>query len=249
MYVPRSCDPLEKVFYRPIDAAIRWCGLMAHEAEILEAAWDCSALLSRTFPQWPCLHFNTEKIFEAVRNHEIPYGIFGMTTTPGTPIDRRLLTVRHTDLKWWMFHHYPDQRPAFLFGKRSAENEQISIGTYLALRADRDALELQLKTNEAALQELLAELKALGLERENLRTLVKTQGRLSDRSEAGYQRAIGALLETLLGSSPAGKPNSVFSNQAAIVDLITSHHEGIPGLSKRSLDEKFAAARRVLSQD
>ena len=248
MYTPHSHNPLEKVFYRPIDAAIRWCNLMAHESQILESIGDCPALLSTTFRQWPCLHANTEKIFDAVRNHELPFGFFGVAVAPGTPIDCRLLTVRHTDLKWWMFHHYPDQRPAFLFGKLPAENEQISFGTYLMLRADRDALEVTLKQSDAALREILEELTAIGLERESLRALVKTQGKLSERSETGYQHVIGALLETLLGSSPAGKPNSVFDSQAAIVDSITAHYEGTPGLSKRSLDEKFAAARRSLSR-
>lgn len=248
MYIPHSCDPHAKVFYRPIDVAIRWCDLMAHESQILELANDCPAALSTTFPQWPCLHANTEKIFDAVRNHELPFGYFGVTVAPDTPIDCRLITVRHTDLKGWMFHHYPDQRPAFLFGKLPAENEQISVGTYLTLRADREALEVELKASDAALRELLEELKAIGLERESLRALVKAQGKLSERSETGYQHVIGALLETLLGSSPAGKPNSVFSSQAAIVDSITAHYEGTPGLSKRSLDEKFAAARRSLSR-
>lgn len=247
MYTPDSCNPLVKVFYRPIDAAIRWCNLMAHESQILEATRDCSAMLSTTFPQWPCLHANTEKILDAVRNHELPFGFFGVTVAPGTPIDCRMLTIRHTDLKWWMFHHYPDQRPTFLFGISPAEKEQISFGTYLTLRADRDALEVELKASHSALRELLGELKAIGLERESLRTLTKAHGKLSERSEAGYQHVIGALLATLLGSSPAGKPNSVFDSQAAIVDSITAHYEGTPGLSKRSLDEKFAAARRSLS--
>ena len=186
MYTPQSYNPVTKVFYRPIDAAIRWCNLMAHESQILESAWDCPALLSTTFPQWPCLHINTEKIFDAVRNHELPFGFFGVTVAPGTSIDYRLLTVRHIDLKWWMFHHYPDQRPSFLFGKLPAENEQISFGTYLTLRADREALEVELKASNAALRELLEELKSIGLERESLRALVKAQGKLSERSETGY---------------------------------------------------------------
>lgn len=248
MHKHHSCNQLEKIFYRPIEAAIRWCNLMAFESQILESAKDCPEILPTTFPHWPCLYSNIEKIFDAVRNHELPFGFFGVTVAPGAPIDCRLLTVRHTDLKWWMFHHYPDQRPAFLFGKLPAENEQISFGTYLTLRADREALEVQLKASDAALRELLEELKTIGLERESLRALVKAQGKLSERSETGYQHVIGALLETLLGSSPAGKPNSVFDSQAAIVDSITAHYEGIPGLSKRSLDEKFAAARRSLSR-
>lgn len=241
-------NPQSKIFYRPIDAALRWCNLFRYEAQIVQAAWSYPEQLSTLFPQWPCLHANTEKIFDAVRNQELPFGFFGVTVAPDTPIDCRLLTVRHTDLKWWMFHHYPDQRPTFLFGKLLAENEQISVDTYLTLRADREALEVELKASGAALRELLEELKAIGLERESLRALVKAQGKLSERSETGYQHVIGALLETLLGSSPAGKPNSVFDSQAAIVDSITAHYEGTPGLSKRSLDEKFAAARRSLSR-
>lgn len=62
MYEPDSYNVLAKIFYRPIDAAIRWCNLMAHETKILESAWDCPALLSKYFPQWPCLQANTEKL-------------------------------------------------------------------------------------------------------------------------------------------------------------------------------------------
>jgi hypothetical protein len=248
MYANQSWNPLEKVYYRPIDAAIRWCNLMAYETQILDAAWERPAQLGSIFPQWPCLHANTEKIFDAVRNHELPFGLFGVTVAPGTPIDFRFLTVRHADLKWWMFHQHPDQRPTFLFGDQPTVNQQISFATYLTLQADRDALDVRLKANESAHQTLLEELRKIGLERENLRVLVEAHGELSDRSEIGYQRVIGALLETLLGFSPSGKPNSVFDSQASIVDSITSHYAGLPGLSKRSLDEKFAAARRSISR-
>jgi hypothetical protein len=239
-------NPLAKVFYRPVEAAIRWCNLMAYESQILEAEWNNPELLPLTFPQWPCLPANTEKIFDAVLNHELPYGIFGSPATSEKPLDRRLLTVRHIDLKWWMSHYYPDQRPAFLFGGFSAESQKISIGTYLILKADRDALEIELNTIKSAYRELTEQLKTIGIERENLRTLAQKQGRFSERSELGYQRVLGALIETLLGFSPSGKPNSVFGSQAAIVDSITAHYEGVAGLSKRTLDEKFANARRSL---
>lgn len=248
MYSTHSCNPTEKAFYRPIDASIRWCDLMAYEAQILETAWECTGLLSTTFPHWPCLHINIEKIFDAVRNREIPYGYLGVTTQSVLPIDLRLLTIRHVDLKWWMFHHHPDQRPAFLFGDETAEKEKISVDTYLTLLADRDALKVLLKAKEHDHQALLDELRAMGLEKDQLHSIVETSNKLSDRSETGYLYVIGALVETLLGSSPAGNHNSVFRNQASIVDSITSHYEGVTGLSKRSLDKKFAAARRSLSR-
>lgn len=248
MYIPDSYNPLEKAFYRPIDAAIRWCNLMNHEAQILGAIWDYPAQLSAAFPQWPCLYVNTEKIFDAIRNHEIPFGFFGVTAPPKTPIDYRLVTIRHTDLKWWVLHHHPDQRPEFLFGKPATEQTQINVTTYLTLQADRDALKIRLEANESAHRTLLDELKALGVDQENLSSLVVVQSEVSERSQIVFHHIIGALLETMLGSSPAGRPNSVFDSQASIVNSIIAHYEGVLGLSKRTLDEKFAAARRSISQ-
>lgn len=45
MYATRSCHPNAKIFYRPIDAALRWCNLMAFEREILEAGRHCTTML------------------------------------------------------------------------------------------------------------------------------------------------------------------------------------------------------------
>lgn len=246
MYDKTCCNPYEKSFYRPIDAAIRWCNLMDHEVMILESPWDCYMMLSKIFPQWPCLQTNTDKIIDAVRNLEIPYGSLGTTVAAGTHVDYKLLTVRHSDLIWWMSRRYPDQRPDFLFGRPTSNDERISYGTYLTLRADRDALELQLKSSEAVYLELIRELKALGLEHENLRVLAKNHRQISERSEIAYLNVIGGLLNTLLGSSPSGRSNSIFNSQASIVDSITAHYKGVLGLSKRSLDEKFATAKRSL---
>jgi hypothetical protein len=182
MYIPHSCNPLAKVFYRPIDAALRWCNLMAHEAQILEVASSDLSKLSKAFPQWPCLHANTEKIFDAIHHGELVYGCFGVTVDIGTPIDYSQLTVRHTDLRFWMSLYYPDQRPAFLFEQSLNQQGTISIGSYLTLQADRDALQLQVKNIEASYQQLLDELKAMGLERENIHQLLKANSKLSDRS-------------------------------------------------------------------
>lgn len=242
------CNPLAKVAYRPVDAALRWCNLMAHETHVLKATSHSPIMLARGLPQWPCLHTKIEKILDAVRHHELPYGYLGTTVPMGTTVDPAQLTVRHTDLKLWMLHYYPDQRPAFLFGQPHDPPGITSIGTYLALQADRDALQLQLKLAQTTYQEVLAELQAIGLERENLKQLVGTQGTVSLRSEIVYLRIVGSLLALVLGRSPAGNPLSVFDSQAAIVSFLVAHHGNVPGISKRTLDEKFAAARRALGQ-
>ncbi|MFO3664625.1 hypothetical protein ACI6Q8_28240, partial [Pseudomonas amygdali pv. sesami] len=39
----------EKLFYRPIEAAIRWCELTIHEPLILESAWGNPERLSNDF--------------------------------------------------------------------------------------------------------------------------------------------------------------------------------------------------------
>lgn len=247
MYEPNTFNPLAKMFYRPIEASIRWCNLMAYETQILESAKDDPALLASTFPQWPCLHANIEKILDAIRNHELRYGLFGTSVTAGTPVDLRLLTVRHSDLRWWVSQYYPEQRPSFLFNS-PPDQEHIHYGTYLTLQADRDALQVQLKIAETSLQILTNELAAAGLERDNLRMLAENKQQLSDHSKTSFLNVIGALVDIMLSSSNAGKKHSIFDSQASIVDSITAHYEGVKGLSKRSLDEKFAAGRRSLEQ-
>ncbi|WP_268946223.1 hypothetical protein, partial [Pseudomonas gessardii] len=127
-------------------------------------------------------------------------------------------------------------------------NGTISIGTYLALQADRDALQLQVRSTETAYQQLLSELEAVGLEKENIEHLIKINGKVSDRSEATYLQRIGAMRRLLLGHSPSGKPHSVGRSQAASVDALTDHYDKLPGIAKRNLDEKFAAAKRSLSE-
>lgn len=248
MYASRSCDLHAKVFYRPIDAALRWCNLMAFEAQILEAARNWPSKLDITFPQWPCLHANTEKIFDAIRNGELPYGCLGVSVPIGTPIDCYQLTVRHADLKIWMSRYHPDQQPVFLFGPPSYQRDTISIGSYLALQADRDALQLRVKSSETAHQALLEKLHTLGLERESIDQLLKTNSKVSDRSETAYLHIIGAMVSLFLDHSPSGKPHSVFRSQAAIVDALTAHFTNLSGISKRTLDEKFAAAKRSLAK-
>jgi hypothetical protein len=248
MYSRHSCNPHAKTFYRPIDAALRWCNLMAYETQILEVAWPSLMMLKTAFPQWPCLHANIEKIFDAIQHGELPYGCLGIPIAIGTHIDYLQLTVRHNDLKLWMSRYYPEQKPAFLFEKPFEQQETIRIGTYLALQADRDALQLQVKNIKAAHQQLLDELEAVGLERENIHHLLKANSKVSDRSETAYLHIIGAMVNLFLDHSPSGKPHSVFRSQAAIVDALTAHHKNLSGLSKRTLDEKFAAAKRSLSQ-
>lgn len=241
-------NPHTRIFYRPIDAALRWCDLIRYEAQIMQAAWSRPEELKALFPQWPGLHATTEKIYDAVRNGDLPYGCLGISVPMGTYVEPYLLTIRHSDLRRWMQVHYPDQKPAFLFESGSNAHEKISLGTFLALQAERDALLRELDTLQRHYQDILVDIQTIGLERDDLKKMVRTHGQLSERSELTYQNIIGVLISLFLDHSPAGKPLSVFKNQAAIVDAVIARHKDVPGLSKRTLDEKFAAANRSLKK-
>ena len=70
---------------------------------------------------------------------------------------------------------------------------------------------------------------------------------LRNTTETVYLNIIGALIETMLAKSPAGKPFSVFESQVSIIDSLTAHFPGAPGIAKRTLEEKFAEGKRSLS--
>ena len=241
-------NPQTKVFYRPIDAALRWCNLIRYETQIMQAIWSRPEELAILFPQWPSLYATIEKIYDAVRNGDLPYGCLGISVPIGSYVEPYQLTIRHSDLRHWMQDNYPDQKPAFLFESGSSAREKVSLGTFLALQAERDGLLRDLGTLRHHHQDILVDLQTIGLERDDLKEIVKAHGQLSERSEIAYQNIIGVLVDLMLDHSPAGKPLSVFKNQAAIVDAIVARHKDVSGLSKRTLDEKFAAAKRSIKR-
>ena len=69
---------------------------------------------------------------------------------------------------------------------------------------------------------------------------------LSQREETTLLNITAGLLGLLLGRSPGGKPHSVFESQATVIDALVATYPGKPGMSKRTLEEKLARARRFL---
>ena len=57
---------------------------------------------------------------------------------------------------------------------------------------------------------------------------------------------IGGLLTLLLGKTSAGKARSVYENQTAVIDALLAYFEDKPGISKRTLEDKLAQAKRNL---
>src|ERR1700686_1968911 len=110
MQDPSDYNPLSKVYYRPIEATIRWSGLVQHERQILAIVQGKRIPEPDDFPDWPALRLNAERLVDAIVNKELPVAIDGVTVQDGACIDRPDLTIRHVDLKAWMTRYYPEQR-------------------------------------------------------------------------------------------------------------------------------------------
>lgn len=247
-YDTKSCNALEKPFYRPIEAALRWCNLIAHEEVILRTVQDDPVPGPGMFPQWPCMRANAEKVLDAILNNELPYGRDGRTVQPGDQVAKHRLTIRHADLKDWMQRRYPDQKPAFLFDEvERTTHSAINADTFRALQADRDALKTRLDKATDAYRTLKQERDAMAGERDSLRGIVEKMAAPGERAETTYLNIIGGLLGLMLGKTPADKPQSVFDNQAAIISAMLAHYDDKPGIAARTLEEKFAAAKRSLT--
>lgn len=234
-----------KVFYRPIEAAIRWSGLTRSESRILDALGDKGMPDSDDFPKWPILRLNTERIFDAVRNGDLPYGRGGITRNDPSLFDDPGLTVRHVDLKAWMSRFYPEQKPQFLFGAIEQQLiSAISTKSLQALLAERTALCVQLTERERSLDVLQTQYDLLRKEAEGHHASGREPG---PRSEATYLNIVGALLTLLLGTSPSGKPYSSFETMESIISAVLAHHQGLPGISERTLWAKLSAAKRQVN--
>ncbi|MFA1661614.1 protein kinase [Klebsiella quasipneumoniae] len=249
-YNSKSCSSLEKAYYTPVEAALRWCNLIAHEVLILERVGLDVLPGVGMFPQWPCLRVNAEKILDAIHNGEIAYGRDGKTVSPGEQVAKHRLTIRHSELKTWMAKNYPNQKPSFLFDAVEQQlHTGITVEAYQTLQAENKRLNIRLDNAVKTFQQQKHEISELQGERDSLRQMVDNSVQNIDgRSETTYLNIIGGLLSLMLGNSPSGEKLSRFANQGAIISSMLAHFEGIPGISVRTLEGKFSEANKSLKK-
>ncbi|MFT0546110.1 hypothetical protein ACMHYO_07095 [Allopusillimonas ginsengisoli] len=235
-----------KVYYRPIEAAIRWAGLLRHQQEIL-FAMSSPRNLPRTldYPRWGELLLCMDRIYDAVINRELPYGKNGVTLNDESLLDSTELTIRHIDLKRWVRTHYPELRPGFLFSRSERiVHPIITLEAGHAMLVEREALKAQLDQRRRQLLALQALYEGLLKQAEAIPAC--TNGPISDRAETTYLNIIGGMLTLMLGTSPSGKAYSSFRTQEAVVSALVAHHHSVMGITERTLNGKFASARRRL---
>jgi len=141
-----------------------------------------------------------------------------------------------------MSKHYPDQKPAFLFDEteRSTHNA-INADSFRALQADRDAARARLEKAEEWAKKTIAEMNVMRSELESFKAQAEQQSVPNARAETTYLNIIGAMLELMKSPRPGR------DSDTAVIDEIERNYRDKPGISTRTLQEKFAAAKRSLS--
>lgn len=235
-----------KVFYRPIEPAIRWAGLLRYLPMIL-ATIASPRVLPRSLncPRWNECRLHSERIYDGILNGELPYGKNGITLNDPNLLNSLDLTVRHVDLKRWMRTHYPEHRPGFLFsrGERMA-HPFITMETGQAILVERLALQAALEQARREMRELQEQHDTLLKQSSVL--LASKQCEISERAETTYLNIIGGMLTLMLSQSPSGVPYSSFKTQEALVSALVAHYGGTMGITERTLNGKFANAKRYV---
>lgn len=168
------------------------------------------------------------------------------------------------DLRVENYYLYRDESEAFAAALFSPESQLLSrlpkpAEHYFAALALQVAARARLRESDATYGEIGAAIRWMRVALMKLGPFAEPSAqaasKLADegcgihaRAETTYLNIIGGLLELMLGRTPAGKPQSAFDSQAAIADALLAHYSGQPGISKRTLDEKFPQARKSISQ-
>lgn len=235
-------------------AAALWCGVPETQVNkiVQEATQLSQSGLGRSIwihPAVPCLEPRSRAIAEAIEDGSLPHGREdGRTVSIGDHVayERRCFFGR--DLKKWMEKAFQNEKPAFLFDDiERSTHTAISADVYRALKAEHDKLEKRLENAKSEYKKLRGEKDDIELERDSLKAMADKVGTPGERAESTYQNIIGAMLELMLSKSPGGQPYSTFASQSAIISAPLAHHEGKPGIAARTLEEKFAAAKRSLT--
>ncbi len=237
-------------------AAALWCGVppdqVDHELSLARPIGQSNAL-SRAIlshPYLKCLEPRIRAIQAAIDKGEITAcREDGRKDDGHVAYERR--HVYGLDLKEWAKKIAPTERPAFLFDEIERDiHPAISSDAYRVLKAAHDAKEQRLADANERIRELNKAKSDAEAERDTLRAMVDNLGKqqtgVDKRSETTYLNIIGALLDLMLGKSSAGKPHSSFNNQEAIICALLGYHEGKQGIASRTLEQKFAEAKKSL---
>ncbi|WP_349975835.1 hypothetical protein [Pseudomonas sp. WHRI 8519] len=144
--------------------------------------------------------------------------------------------------------HPPGGSSILASPNKNAQHCGISLGAYLELKAELDASDRELAKLRKEFSTLVTRPSESHGNHVTSPTHIDAIENPSEAQATVLYTIIGSILSVTLGRSKNGQPQSIYGNQSAIVDAITLQFPETPGLSKRTLDRKFAEARRRLAQ-
>ena len=246
-----SCEAVQSYFtvYRVPVAAALWCGIEPVEVEEHLALSTEVARGVLKHPYINCLEPRCRAIHDAIVAGLLPCSRENGKVVPtedNVAAERRHISRQH--LKDWIAAQFPSDKPEFLFDEIERNTHTaINKDAHLALQAERDGLRARLEKAADECRMLGNERDQLFIEKASFTLKTKPAKDLGLRAETTYLNIIGGLVALFLMKSPAGKPHSVFSSQSALIDQLTANFKK-PGITQRTLEEKFAAAKKSLDQ-
>ena len=246
-----NCEQLRSHFayYAVPVAAMLWCGVPPEDVDSeLQKAATTGARGVLSHPYIRCLEPRCRVIHDAIDSGAIPCSREnGKTVAAADHVAVERRHVSRNDLKAWIAQQFPSDKPAFLFDEiERSTHTAINAESFRVLQADRDALKARIEKATEVFRGLKQDKDEIEKERDSLRAIVAKLNAPGDRAETTYLNIIAGLLGLLLGKTPAGKAQSAFSSQAAIIAALLAHYEGKPGISDTTLEAKFAEAKRTL---
>lgn len=234
--------------YHLIDAAILWSDLTDHQTEILQVDLSLPGSLLKNFPQWPFLHIYAECIYDAIVCGELRASYLGKPVNLKNQAHRVYWSIRHADLLIWLRKNYPHEKPAFLFSQSLEPLNCVSLNAHLVQEAELAAAQRTLDKLRDELAARVEEVATLTACNNELIARFESLGIPSETSGGMHNMLVGTMLEVTVGKSKDGRVQSIYKSQSALVEEIIRRFPGLPGLSKSTLDRRFADARRHLTQ-
>ena len=229
-------------------AAMLWCKVPPDEVqeELKRSSPHPSIRGVFTHPYIPCFQVRCKIIHDAIESGVLQASREkGVVTAEHIKPERRHVSREH--LKAWIAKEHPSDKPAFLFDviERSAHTA-ISVDSFQALQADRDAARAELAKSKARVAELVGQLNTTESERDSLRAMVDKMAQPNAKAETTYLNIIGALLGLMLGKTPNGQKGSIYGSQEAIISALLGHYCNKQGISPTTLENRFAEANRSI---
>jgi len=249
-YNKNDCEHLSAYHaYYPVPAAaMLWCKVPPNEVqeELNRITPHPHIRGVFTHPFIPCFEVRCRIIHDAIESRALPASREnGKVTDDHIAPERRHVSREH--LKAWIAKEHPADKPAFLFDEIERKTHAaINADAFRALQVDRDAARAELEKVKAWAADTIREMDAMRGERDSLRAMVDKANAPGGRSEKTYLNIIGGLLALMLGKSPAGKPQSSFENQGAIISAMLGHYGHIKGMGDSNLEKIMADANKTL---